>query len=212
MEDTEEAGETEAEYEVRMESERDERLDIVVAAKKDSKKRKLVADSPWACGVGTCRKNFKSVRPHFFSTLYSEINESLQAGALEQHVARTHHALPSPLVLDDPSPSVPVQMQRPPPPRKDKATASLLDLLTGHNYAPASPSHPSTSTRTIPCPYPGILDIVEEDARDDASNLPCEYWFGRIYDLERHLKGTHGLVIDRDELEEHMESKGITCV
>lgn len=67
IEDTEE-GETEAEYEVRMESERDERLDVVVAANKsksDNKKRKLVADSPWACDVGACRKNFKSVRPHF---------------------------------------------------------------------------------------------------------------------------------------------------
>jgi general transcription factor IIIA len=109
-------------------------------------------------------------------------------------------------------PSTPTQLQRPPSPRKDKATVPLLDLLTGHNYAPASASHPSSSTRTIPCPYPDILDLVEEERAGDVQHPPCGYWFGRIYDLERHLKGTHGLVVERDELEEYMESKGVAIV
>lgn len=101
---------------------------------------------------------------------------------------------------------------------------SLLDLLTGASYRPddkGKTAEKDARTRQHRCPYPSILDIafpllpsteheseacmpVHSAAQRDA---PCTFWFSRVYDVERHLRGHHRLKVTRAELEEWLSQR-----
>ncbi|KAK4705876.1 hypothetical protein P7C70_g338, partial [Phenoliferia sp. Uapishka_3] len=186
----------------RMESEREERMDAAKKWEGSRKRRRLEKEeavaaeieqvmveedrnTPFACHAGKCKRRFKS--PY-----------SAKARALTDHTSLKHsvntttatNATESPKT--DPSPSA-------------APAVPVLDLLTGANY---------NTTRKFACPYPAILsisqpleleDISDEDAEEGEEGAECAYAFGRIYDLERHLRSWHRIEVHREELREWME-------
>lgn len=200
-----------------MEGEREERMEsfgvgVVASGGEGNKRIRLEADSPWVCLEEGCRKEYKSVRVSSFRSLVRSSNSPSQAGALENHVALKHSLLPPP--LPHPAPPTPPTLPAPVPAAPSQKSSSLLDLLTGTNYAPSSTS---LSTRKFACPFPGIqaigtrLEPEDVDSDDEAGDWDeqgeCEYWFKRVYDVERHLRSRHGVEVHREELAEWLEEE-----
>ena len=81
---------------------------------------------------------------------------------------------------------------------------SIIDEITGVAYA----KRRSTGVQAPPlkCPYPTMesLPSVLPERRNlwgkDAA--PCEYVFGRAYDLRRHLRAVHGIDLDKETVDE----------
>lgn len=95
---------------------------------------------------------------------------------------------------------------------------ALLYRLTGFGYGPST--HPSAPIpeRKFACPFPGISAVAQQIAAAPAGSVvtgdkvvdqqtSCEFRFKRIYDVERHLRATHGLVVDRNTLADWMEEE-----
>lgn len=79
---------------------------------------------------------------------------------------------------------------------------SIIDDITGVAYAKRSTSGPAP----LKCPHPTMegLPSTLSDRQDlwgeDAA--PCEYVFGRAYDLRRHLRAVHGVDLDKEVVDE----------
>lgn len=207
--DSDDALETESDWE-QMESEREGRLDDSFSRGQGKRRKHDVAlvddddsSAPFACGADQCDRRFKSVRARSFWPFHSLLIRRLliQAGALETHTTLRH--LSAPIVARPRRSSAP----KSPAPAPQPAPTPLVDLLTGTNYA---------STRRFACPYPSILDISQplddEDLSDaEAPRGPegerCEYRFGKVYDVERHLRSWHRVEVHREELREWLEGE-----
>jgi hypothetical protein len=111
----------------------------------------------------------------------------------------------------------------PPPPPPPAAInrnihPTVVDLLTGNNYIPLDPTEPGA--RRYACPFPtvsSICTIAGSDNDDEEEEVilhkhtngkaKCDFRFKRIYDVARHLKASHHLVVDVDKLTEWIELK-----
>lgn len=92
---------------------------------------------------------------------------------------------------------------------------SVVDLLTGHNYIPVDSTEPGA--RRFACPFPngmraidaslleknGAEAVEEEEVEEEG----CEYRFMRVYDVVRHLKASHALTIDQNQLNDWYEER-----
>lgn len=75
---------------------------------------------------------------------------------------------------------------------------SLIDHITGRAYADEA----EKKQRSLPCPWSSLAD-AEGESRDDLPRK-CGHVFGRIYDLQRHLKAAHGIETEMCILEDLM--------
>jgi general transcription factor IIIA len=91
-----------------------------------------------------------------------------------------------------------------PRPKKQKTRhepspgTSTINEITGVAYAERAARRPVQ----LKCPYPAMeglpsaLPVESTSLWGDAG--PCEYVFGRAYDLRRHLRAVHGIWIEKD--------------
>jgi general transcription factor IIIA len=59
------------------------------------------------------------------------------------------------------------------------------------------------ATTPLKCPHPVLEGLLSATAPVENRSLwgdagPCEYVFGRAYDLRRHLRAVHGIVLDKE--------------
>jgi len=111
-----------------------------------------------------------------------------------------------------------------PPAQPNWGSSSLLDLLTGNDYAPLvvptleDLSGSTDAGRKYRCPFPGVLAIAEpvaegewdggnESEEVEALGRECRWRFKRAYDVERHLKSMHGCRVEPDKLEDWLEEE-----
>ena len=90
-------------------------------------------------------------------------------------------------------------------PKKRKARhatshdTSIIDEITGVAYAKRSAS----GQAPLKCPHP-TMEGLPSASPAGGENLwgedaaPCEYVFGRAYDLRRHLGAVHGISLDKE--------------
>ena len=80
---------------------------------------------------------------------------------------------------------------------------SIIDEITGVAYAKRSTG---VQVSPLKCPYPAMEGLPS--ALPERQNLwgkdatPCEYVFGRAYDLRRHLRAVHGIDLDKEMVDE----------
>ncbi|KAH9971433.1 hypothetical protein BGW80DRAFT_1322403 [Lactifluus volemus] len=80
--------------------------------------------------------------------------------------------------------------------------SSTIDEITGVAYAERA----SGKRAQLKCPYPamgGLLSAIPVESTslwDDGG--PCEYVFGRAYDLRRHLCAVHSVTLDKGVLDQ----------
>lgn len=76
---------------------------------------------------------------------------------------------------------------------------SIIDEITGVAYAKRSAS----GQAPLKCPHP-TMDGLPSALQAGRQNLwgedavPCEYVFGRAYDVRRHLRAVHGISLDKE--------------
>jgi general transcription factor IIIA len=80
--------------------------------------------------------------------------------------------------------------------------SSTIDEITGVAYAERA----SGKRAQLKCPYPAMeglssaIPVESTNLWDDGG--PCEYVFGRAYDLRRHLCAVHSVTLDKDVLDQ----------
>lgn len=94
-------------------------------------------------------------------------------------------------------------------PQKESSTSKTqnsdatfdIDDITGNAYAKRAEIKIKNAT-ALQCPFPRLEDLTEASNRTVSSpaNLsPCDYVFNRSYDLRRHLKASHEVVVTKDD-------------
>jgi len=84
-----------------------------------------------------------------------------------------------------------------------------IDSITGKTYATHAEQQVQYA-KALQCPYPHLAGIV--DTTTDAQTLPvagsseCRYVFSRGYDLWRHLRTTHQVEVERDDVDQWVKS------
>lgn len=72
-----------------------------------------------------------------------------------------------------------------------------IDGITGKSYLERN----AGIRRALSCPYPHFPPTFVPSRDSELSALesvvPCEYVFGRAYDLRRHLLSEHGLAVEK---------------
>ncbi|KAI0296094.1 hypothetical protein B0F90DRAFT_1747231 [Multifurca ochricompacta] len=81
------------------------------------------------------------------------------------------------------------------------ACTSIIDEITGVAY-----TENATKTKALlKCPHPDMNDlppaVLAESVRMWGDETPCEYVFGRAYDLRRHLRAVHGVVLEKEVMD-----------
>ncbi|KAF7298019.1 Glucoamylase [Mycena chlorophos] len=167
----------------------------------------------WKCEMEDCGKDFKSVRRIHAKRRSTRTSKSPISGD-ETSCAHTTTArsrsgintssggtLPRNTLLppnrldsdddEDEFPSSPV----PAAPQLDIAT------ITGDAYAQNARQKLAAAV-ALRCPFPdlhGFGEIPPElECAGATSSRPCEYVFSRAYDLRRHLQSTHGVILEKD--------------
>ncbi|KAI0265917.1 hypothetical protein BC834DRAFT_157744 [Gloeopeniophorella convolvens] len=90
-----------------------------------------------------------------------------------------------------------------PAPKKRKprhVAQSAIDEMTGVAYAERTTVGASGQV-PLKCPHPA-MEGLPVPASEESQGLwgppaPCEYTFGRAYDLRRHLRAVHGVALDK---------------
>ena len=92
-----------------------------------------------------------------------------------------------------------------PQPKKRKSqrlqsqNISIINEITGVAYEERTANTPAP----LRCPHPAMEGLpsapVESNLLGDAT--PCEYVFGRAYDLRRHLRAVHGVGLDKETVD-----------
>ncbi|KAJ3517252.1 hypothetical protein NLJ89_g624 [Agrocybe chaxingu] len=83
-----------------------------------------------------------------------------------------------------------------------------IDMITGNTYAKQA-SENLKHARVLQCPFPDLKDFPVESpantSRDvevqDTSRTKCDYVFSRGYDLRRHLKASHEIVVSKEVID-----------
>jgi general transcription factor IIIA len=74
-----------------------------------------------------------------------------------------------------------------------------INEITGVAYEERA----ATTQVPLKCPHPVMESLLSATAPAENRSLwgdagPCEYVFGRAYDLRRHLRAVHGIVLDKE--------------
>lgn len=81
----------------------------------------------------------------------------------------------------------------------------MIDVLTGKAYATRA-REAVKQAHKLQCPYPRLPpSFTSEDSPGPASSTQengCQYVFSRAYDLRRHLQAEHGIVVEREKVDE----------
>jgi general transcription factor IIIA len=85
--------------------------------------------------------------------------------------------------------------------RAQSPNISIIDEITGVAYEERTARTPAP----LRCPHPA-MDGLPSTPPGESLNLwidtaPCEYVFGRAYDLRRHLRAVHGVDLDKEILD-----------
>jgi general transcription factor IIIA len=95
-----------------------------------------------------------------------------------------------------------------PQPKKRKSrrlqsqNISLINEITGVAYEERTANTPAP----LRCPHPAMEGLPSAPSVESLSNLwcdatPCEYVFGRAYDMRRHLRAIHGVELDKETVD-----------
>ncbi|SCZ87852.1 BZ3500_MvSof-1268-A1-R1_Chr2-3g05320 [Microbotryum saponariae] len=217
----------------REDDEREQRMLRDFAAGGKKKRRIVLApEAVWKCTHGACKRSFKSsdALGRHVKALHS-IERLVPVVEVPVHRPRSQSRgtsmgpAPNKDDLDSAQDSTDLEALPPLPPLpkrkrvpKSPTAMSLIESITGYGYAPAEENEGSqaASKRQFPCPWPDIAELDHRVIVDDILCSPnghtvqtssCEYWFSRVYDVERHLRGAHQVVVEREELEQWFDAE-----
>ncbi|KAI0065732.1 hypothetical protein BV25DRAFT_1879591 [Artomyces pyxidatus] len=113
---------------------------------------------------------------------------------LQRHAARLHRTDPS---GGEEGEGQHADVEQP------QAAASGIDAMTGKAYAERSGGR----RLALACPHPEFknLKVTLPELSDGEERWkdtePCEYVFGRAYDLRRHVRAIHGIILDKEAVD-----------
>ncbi|KDE06418.1 hypothetical protein MVLG_03324 [Microbotryum lychnidis-dioicae p1A1 Lamole] len=218
----------------REDDEREERMLLDFAAGGKKKRRIVLApEAVWKCTHGACKRPFKSSDAlgrhvkalHSIERLVPIVEVPVHRPRSQSRGTSMGPAPPKEDDLDFAQDSTDLEALPPLPPLpkrkrapKSPTAMSLIESITGYGYAPADEDERSqaASKRQFPCPWPDIAKLDHRIIVDDILCSPnghivqtgsCEYWFSRVYDVERHLRGAHQVVVEREELEQWFDAE-----
>lgn len=92
-----------------------------------------------------------------------------------------------------------------PQPKKRKSrrlqsqNISIINEITGVAYEERAANTPAP----LRCPHPVIkgISLAPSVVNFSGDTTPCEYVFGRAYDLRRHLRAIHGVELDKETVD-----------
>jgi general transcription factor IIIA len=82
--------------------------------------------------------------------------------------------------------------------RSQSPDTSIINEITGVAYEERA----ARMQAPLKCPHPAMEGLPSAPSVESLSlwgdEAPCEYVFGRAYDLRRHLRAVHGVVLDKE--------------
>jgi general transcription factor IIIA len=86
--------------------------------------------------------------------------------------------------------------------RLQSQNISIINEITGVAYEERT----ANALAPLRCPHPAMEGLPSASSVESLSNLwgdatPCEYVFGRAYDLRRHLRAVHGVELDKETVD-----------
>lgn len=157
----------------------------------------------WKCEVEGCTKDFKSKKAlathHAITHLGQRDFVCVVEGCgrafgykhiLQRHQARRHG---NDATEDEgPSDVERPQSKKQKTPRAQSPDTSIINEITGVAYEERA----ARTHAPLMCPYPVMEGLPSARPVDDAA--PCGYVFGRAYDLRRHLRAVHSVVLEKE--------------
>ncbi|KJA27725.1 hypothetical protein HYPSUDRAFT_130794 [Hypholoma sublateritium FD-334 SS-4] len=157
------------------------------------------------CEIAGCGKDFKSEKAlethirvtHLGSRDFVCEHENCAQSfgykhLLQRHQSKVHHSGSS-LTMNPQEESSENEAQ-------DTDTTFDIDTITGNAYAKRAEAKIQNAT-ALRCPFPCLEDLTGDSNRTVPSPThlsPCDYVFNRSYDLRRHLKASHEVVVIKD--------------
>ncbi|KAI0278602.1 hypothetical protein BGY98DRAFT_972941 [Russula aff. rugulosa BPL654] len=150
----------------------------------------------WKCEVEGCAKDFKSEKALATHHAISHLGRRDFVCVVEG-CGCEHHA-----DADGES----SEAERPQPKKRrsrrlQSQNISIINEITGVAYEDRTANTPAP----LRCPHPAMVGLPSASL-EGLSNLcgdttPCEYVFGRAYDLRRHLRAVHGVELDKETVD-----------
>jgi general transcription factor IIIA len=85
--------------------------------------------------------------------------------------------------------------------RLQSQNISIINEITGVAYAERRANTPAP----LKCPHPAMEGLPSVESLSNISisggSTPCEYVFGRAYDMRRHLRAVHGVELDKETVD-----------
>lgn len=85
--------------------------------------------------------------------------------------------------------------------RLQSQNISIINEITGVAYEERTANTPAP----LRCPHPAMVGLpsapLEGLSNSCGDTMPCEYVFGRAYDLRRHLRAVHGVELDKETVD-----------
>ena len=82
--------------------------------------------------------------------------------------------------------------------RSQSPDTSTINEITGVAYEERA----ARTEAHLKCPHPAMEGLPSVPPTEKLGlwddSAPCEYVFGRAYDLRRHLRAVHGIVLDKE--------------
>ncbi|KAL4071237.1 hypothetical protein V8B97DRAFT_436074 [Scleroderma yunnanense] len=161
----------------------------------------------WKCDYPNCGKDFKSKRS---LTTHNNIIHLGQRNHVCPHLHCNSafgykHLLQRHLVKIHSSKDTQSHSDEETPDTGAAADTTEVDLdieeITGKAY-----SHRSQNPKSIRCPYPHIEDLLASSSDSTipsaSSSKTCDHVLTRAYDLRRHLKAEHGVLVDKQKVDQ----------
>jgi len=171
----------------------------------------------WKCEVEGCIKDFKSKKAltthHAITHLGQRDFVCVIEGCgrafgykhiLQRHQARRHGNDPAETTEDD----EPSEVERPQS-KKQRAQSpdtSIINEITGVAYEERA----ARTHAPLACPYPVMAGLPSPKGTQLwGDGVPCEYVFGRAYDLRRHLRAVHNVVLEKEVVDSWARARRI---
>jgi general transcription factor IIIA len=83
--------------------------------------------------------------------------------------------------------------------RLQSQNISIINEITGVAYEERTANTPAP----LKCPHPAMEGLLSVESLSNLSDgsTPCEYVFGRAYDMRRHLRAVHGVELDKETVD-----------
>ena len=126
---------------------------------------------------------------------------------LQRHLARVHVERPTSNDDDDDADADESTVEAEADvgePTKTRGTEMTIDMITGAAYTRCRSIH------KLQCPYPdlsGLFTATEDSLDVPAGAEGCDYAFNRAYDLRRHLKAEHNIVLEKEAVDSWAKRK-----